>query len=177
MITGEPLAWLVLLAALPGWVFTRRAERRAHRVSRSALDEFLGFLAVGLATTLIAVTAVAALSYLPAQPLDFRAVLAADDRPAYVGEHVLGLLAAALLIEAIAVGLAWAASALVYRAPNQLAPGATARSIVLGLRPKGTNPFVSIELTDGRVLQGYLRSFDVDPRSRPVEWCNSGSAS
>lgn len=164
MFPAEPVAWLLLLAALPGWVYTRVLEARAPRAERSALDEFLGYLSVGLGATFVGVTVVALLGELPWRVFDFHDLVNSPDRAGYVAQNATAFLLAVCIAEAIAVLCAGLlARAMSRKTSDAIVPGGTARGTLFSRRPKGTTPYLAIELVDGRVLHGFLATYDMNP--------------
>jgi hypothetical protein len=155
------LAGLVVLvvAAIPGYIYVCCSERRAPRQSRSGvlLAAELGF--IGVLTTTAATLALAAVGDhtgwvdVPRLFGEPRAYLAAEP------ERVLSSLLATLLLS---FGLAWAASLVVHHgAPASLRPGC---SVWHQLFEPGreTEVDATVELRDGRRFQGVVHAYDIE---------------
>jgi hypothetical protein len=155
---------VLVVAAIPGYIYIRCAERRAPRQSRSGvlLAAELGF--VGVLTTTVAALVLIEVARrtgwldpgrLIATP---RIYLAAEPERVTVG-----VLATLLL----SFGLAWIASVAVHRGvPASLRPGFSVWHQVLG-RTRDSEVVATIELRDGRRFQGVVRAYDIeDDRER-----------
>lgn len=155
---------VLIVAAIPGYVYVRCAEQRAPRQSRSGvlLAAELGF--VGVLTTTVAALVLIEVGRHTGWLDPSR--LIANPRMYLVAEPervTVGILATLLL----SFGLAWGASFAVHRgAPPSLRPGFSVWHQVLG-PDRETEVVATIELRDGRRFQGVVRAYDIeDDRER-----------
>ncbi len=164
----DSLAGLLLFAASlgPGYVYIRVAERRAPRTERSQLLETAELLVLGaLITTVVAMLVIwgarevglvdvnavrrEGIGYLLLHPLRGFATLGAI----FLASYALGGLAA-LLVH-------WK------KQPSQQ-PGTVWRD-VLGEKKETHNAWATVELRDGRFLQGQVASYTLGMSSEPRE--------
>jgi hypothetical protein len=162
VVPGDIGGVLLLLALIPGWLYLRLQERLRPPSGTTGLGELLEVVAVGLATTGVSAVALALWPYRFAPILlDVDAWSAGGD--AYLRDHVrpaLGSLVAVLLLAVgIAYGLYWLQQR---RLPTEFRPQGNVWVHALGARPKGTVPWVGLQLDDGRLVEGVLHSYTLD---------------
>ena len=161
MIPGTLLGALFLAACLvPGFVFLRVGEAKRALPARSSLIEAVELAGVGAAVSLLSVMAI----LIAERPLDFLDTLALVDDPGrYLLLHPLRGLGPLLASFALSCLLAYLA-ALVFFARRQSVfepAGSTwTRTFYENLpNRKSSQVFVTLEMTDGRRIGGYLDSF------------------
>jgi len=167
-VIPNSLVGLLLFAASlgPGYVYIRVAERRTPRAERSQLLEAAELLVIGaLVTTVVAMIVVfgareiglvdvatvrrEGLDYLLLHPLRGFATLGAI----FVASYAFGGLAA-LFVH--------------WEKQSSQQPGTVWRE-VLGQRKKTHDAWATVELRDGRFLQGQVASYTLDVSAEPRE--------
>lgn len=159
MLPTVPLAFLILLSLLPGWIFIRLAERTGPRPERSQLAELLELTAVGLASLSVASLIVATASLGHNSGL-FNVDAWARTRRGYLGNH----LSAALLSVALALILSCLVAFLLWfivhgRRPAQFRPGSSVWMDTLAHPPNNMASWVGVHCKDGSIVEGLLHSF------------------
>ncbi|AHH16895.1 putative membrane protein [Nocardia nova SH22a] len=149
----------VLLSLVPGWLYLRRLERIRPASKVTGLNELLQVLAVGLSTTGLAVLIVILLP--PDWLLDPVALVKGGK--AYVLSHLrrvaLSITATFLLAIGAAYFLSWVRSIGRPKGFNTLgSPWVDA----FNASPKDQGPWLIVEMTDGRFVEGWLRAYDPD---------------
>jgi len=162
------LAGLILFAASlgPGYVYVRVAERRTPRTERSQLLEAAELLVIGALTT----TVVAMLVLLGAREVGLVDVNAVRrEGLAYLLLHPLRGCLTLGAIFALSYTVAGLAAYLAHRQeqPSQQ-PGTVWRE-VLGQKKRTHDAWATVELRDGRFLQGQVASYTLDTVSEPRE--------
>jgi hypothetical protein len=158
-------ALLIVLALVPGWVYLRLAERIQPPSNLSGIQQLLEVLSVGAGTTGVSLLAAV---LVPHRFLPFTLdvdTLAAQGSP-YLRTHVHEAAASvalvfmgALLIALLFYGLR------ALRTPDEFRAQGSVWVHSLGSRPAGTVPYVGLHLEDGRLLEGRLHSFTLDPEA------------
>lgn len=167
MKVANVLELLLLAAALgPGWVWINVAERRIARPERAGLLEAAELVVVGaLCTT------VAALMVLPAA--DAVGALGPEavrrDGAAYLLNQPVRALPVVAALLAASYMLAWIAARITYghHQPTQQ-PGTVWRE-VLGARKGAAAAVATVELRDGRRIQGAVASYTHTGPEQPRE--------
>jgi hypothetical protein len=174
VIPGTLLGALFLAACLvPGFVFLRVIETRRARAERSALLEAVELTGVGAAASLVAVTIV--LVVVREYDIVHTSELAADPGT-YVLEHPLRGLGSLLASFALSCFLTWLSArgffSLRHKLRSRRAQSRPTRRVVF--EPAGstwarvfdedrpsndTDVIATLELTDGRLLAGRVRSY------------------
>jgi hypothetical protein len=130
--SGDLVGLLLLFSALvPGYVWTRVAERRTPLANRSALLEAAELLAVGALTTVAAGALVLSISRATSL-LDTGALRA--DAVGYILEHPVRALGALAAVAVCSCALAWAGARLVYRGEPPTLQSGTVWTEILGDR-------------------------------------------
>ncbi|MGF0319223.1 DUF6338 family protein [Nocardia fluminea] len=162
-LPGSLALVFLMFSLIPGWWHLRLLERTRPAGKTGGLNELLQVLAVGLATT---GSAIFILILLPdGWPYGWIADPAAliKGGSAYVQAnlHKVAVTAAALLVLAcvIAILLYFARSIGSQKGFKQLGDPWV---YSLGNRPKNMVPYVAIELTDGRQIEGVLHTYSTD---------------
>jgi flagellar biogenesis protein FliO len=159
MLPDVPLAFWVLLALLPGWIFVRLAETRCERPDRSQLAELLELAAVGFSTTAVSAIAVASLSLIKGFSWVFNVAAWAHTRNQYLGDHLATALGSMALIIALSCALAFGLFVLVHRRRR---PGDRSFNVggtvwVAALTAlNGRMSTVGVYLHDGSIIEGVL---------------------
>jgi hypothetical protein len=160
VIPGTLLGALFLAACLvPGFVFLRIGERRRARLTRSALLEAVELAGVGATASLVSVMAVLSLGRWW-EFLDTSAL--ADDPARYLLTQPLPGLGSLLGIIALSCALASLAALVVFVTRESVfePSGSTwVRAFYEDRPPDKPTVMATIELTDGRLLAGPVRSF------------------
>ncbi|SIM71254.1 DUF6338 family protein [Micromonospora cremea] len=184
---GNVIAAVLLLAALtPGFAFHQAFRRFSPKDARSSTTEVVELFSVGALTTVAGLVLTAALGELiPAlvtldtvvtTPEDFR------DRPwSWVASAALSM-TLSLVLSTLAGSLAGKRSS--QRQGAGMREGTVAVRALTDRSPQGRKPFLAIELTDGRLVEGRLRyvSTDRDPARRdivlqhPLAWTGPGDS-
>lgn len=162
MVPGDIGGVLLLLALIPGWLYLRLQERLRPPSGTTGLGELLEVVAVGLATTGISAVAVALSPHCLAPfLLDVDAWSAGGD--AYLRAHVRLALSSLVVVLLLAVGVAYGLYWLQRRRlPAEFRPQGNVWVHALGARPKGTVPWVGLQLADGRLVEGLLHGYTLD---------------
>jgi len=156
-------AWVVLLllTLIPGWVYLRLQERLRPPSNATGLSELLEVVAVGLATTGISALVIALLPHRWI-PVIVDVDRWAIDGNAYLRDHIRIAIASVAIVLALALLIAYG----LYRLQRRWLPDVRSQGNVwihaLGARPKGTVPWVGLELTNGKVVEGLLHSFSLN---------------
>lgn len=152
---------LVLLALVPGWLHLQLRKRLAPASSAAGLSELLEVLAVGLATT---GTSVAILIFVPPHwfPMLLNIEAWAAQGSDYVRQHVREAAASGLAVFLLALAIAY----LLYlplrlRRPAEFRAQGSVWVHALGARPKGKVPWVTLQLKDGKLIEGVLQSYSL----------------
>lgn len=155
----ETLVGLALFAAAvgPGYLYVRIAERREPRQERTQLFEAAELLVIGASTTAVTVLAVLALAEL----VGFIDTVELTKEPgAYLVTEPARILPAVVLTLAGSYGGAWGVAKVVHRRSTaEIRPndsgwfGAFERD-----RPKDSGILGTVELRDGRLIMGVVRS-------------------
>lgn len=162
------LVGLVLFAASlgPGYFYVRETERRVARAERSQLLEAVELVVIGsLVTTIVSMlvlTGTRAISLVDTSVLR-------REGAAYLLLHPLRGLSVLTAIFALSYGAAWAAAwAVHFRDWRSQRPGSVWRH-VLGRDKKTHIAIATVELRDGRMVQGQIESYTLDPSAEPRE--------
>jgi hypothetical protein len=174
-------ALLLLLVFVPGWAYLSWVERVRPAVDRSGLSELLEVVAMGVATT---GPAVLLLVLVPNEWLPFTLDL---ERWAGGKDHPRDDFRGAALSVALIFGFAMCIAYGLYRLQTrgrskEFHPEAGVGAQAIGQRPRGKVPWVGVQLTDGRLVEGLLHSFSLDDAgderdialSRPIRVTGSG---
>jgi Family of unknown function (DUF6338) len=158
MLPDVPLAFWVLLALLPGWIFFRLTETRCERPDRSQLAELLEFAAAGFSTTAVSTLAVASLSLIRGFSWLFNVDAWAHARNQYLGDHLGSALVSVALIIALSCTLAFGLFVLLHgRRPEGGSFNAGGTVWVAALTaPNGKMSTVGAYLHDGSIIEGVL---------------------
>ncbi|PKV78322.1 DUF6338 family protein [Nocardia fluminea] len=149
----------VLFSLVPGWFYLRLVERTRPARKVSGLHEVMQMLAVGLATTGFALLIVV---LLPSSWLVDWVALVQDGR-AYVLPHLRRVVVSIAVLFVLAILIAY----LLYwcrarRSPTGFKPEETTWVSAFNASPKGSSPWLVIEMADGRKIEGWLHSYDPD---------------
>lgn len=164
----DSLAGLALFAASlgPGYVYVRVSERRIARAERSQLLEAAELLVIGaLITTVVAMLVLAGAAAIGvADPEEMR-----REGLAYLLLHPLSGFATLGTIFGLSYAAGGGAALVVHRnKPPSQQPGTVWRE-VFG-QDKGTHDAIAtVELRDGRMLQGQIASYTLDAPAEPRE--------
>jgi hypothetical protein len=157
VIPGTALGLVLTVAALgPGYIYLRVAERRSARPERSGLLEAVELAVVGALASTAALLIVGALA-------DWTQVANAHwlaAHPAhYASDHPLRLLWLVALTLALAYLIAWAVANLMHRTADVIRPAGSAwTEAFITDCPKGSAAVLTVELRDGRNVEGTLRA-------------------
>ncbi|WP_226378826.1 DUF6338 family protein [Pseudonocardia sp. KRD291] len=154
----------ILLALVPGWLYTQLRERLSPRPPMSNLSELLSALSVGLATTGVGI---ALLVLIPHQWLPF--LVDVDAWPSGGNVYLRGNAREAVWTVAVVLMLATAISLVLYipqrlRRKTEFSANRSVWVSSLGARPKRQIPWVGIKLQDGSLIEGILYSYSVAER-------------
>lgn len=174
----------VLLALVPGWLYTQLRSQLSPRPPMSNLSELLGSLAVGLATTGVSVALVA---LIPHDYLPFLVDISAwsSDGIVYLQRHIRESILTVVVVLAIAVLIAFA----LYvpqriRRPAEFSSNRTVWMAALGVRPKKHVPYLGVMLHEGDLIEGILHGYSTNERppderdlalSRPIRRTRPGT--
>jgi hypothetical protein len=157
VIPGTALGLVLTVAALgPGYIYLRVAERRSERPERSGLLEAVELAVVGALASTTALLIVGALAdwthvadahWLAAHPAN------------YAGQHPLRLLWLVALTLGLAYLIAFAVAKVRHRTPDVIRPAGSAWTEAFKKDcPKGRVAVLTVELRDGRKVEGTLRA-------------------
>jgi hypothetical protein len=157
VIPGTALGLVLTVAALgPGYIYLRVVERRNARPERSGLLETVELAVVGALASIVALLVVGALAdwthvanahWLAAHPAS------------YASHHPLRLLWLLALTLGLAYLIAFVVAHLTHRAPDAIRPAGSAwTEAFIDERPKGSAAVLTVELRDGRKVEGTLRA-------------------
>jgi hypothetical protein len=181
VLPSGALTVALLLALVPGWVYLRLRSTANAALPRTGLDELLEVVAVGFATTGIAVALWALIPADMSRLADIRSL--ARDGAAYGTAHPQRIAATGLMVLAVALGLAY-----VLFKVTQTGELTYVRETVwagaLGWRD-GRYAWVGLMLRDGRLVEGQLRTYPVGDEhehrdialQRPIRITQPGAAS
>jgi hypothetical protein len=176
---------LFLFAALsPGFLYHRAVARYRPRDSRSAVVEVVEFATAGALTSIVALVAVLAVGEIIPGLLTLNDVAS---NPAALRTRAWSVVGSSALVLVISFGLAaaagrfWAGRSAGQR--GQLREG-SAWAGVLARKQDGKPAYLSVELDDGRLLEGVFRSVSVaeEPARdalalrRPIRICPAGGS-
>lgn len=164
---------LLFLAGIgPGYVYVRIAERREPQVQRSALLEAAGLLVIGGLTTGVAALIVLVVADKTDQ-VDLEALVRRGTN--YVATDPIPVLVAALVTLLLSYGAAVSLALIVYRGKKaSIYPNRSVWWQTIGeakdtggakdtREAKATRPvFATLELKDGRVVDGYVHAYTID---------------
>ncbi|MGK3958503.1 DUF6338 family protein [Arthrobacter sp. R4] len=152
---GEAGAFLVLVALIPGWWFIRQRERRTGDQRASNLDELLQVLVAGLATTGISLSA---LILWPWERLawlvDVPRLLREGD--SYVPDNLASVVLTAGAVLLVAIAMAHGAALWMPLPKRRLNDRSSMWVNALLADDTKNHKYISAELIDGRVFEGYL---------------------
>ena len=158
MIPDTALGLILTVAALgPGYVYLRVAELRNVRPERSALIEAIELAVVGALCSTSALLIVGALA-------DWRGTANAHwfgaHPRAYIGHHPLRLLWLVSIALLVAYAIAYLAARIIHRGKHEsIRPGSSAwTEAMFNMCPKGSATVATVELRDGRRVEGVLRA-------------------
>lgn len=159
MLPDVPLAFWVLLALLPGWIFVRLAETKSERPDRSQLAELLELAAVGFSTIAVSALAVASLSIAKSFSWLFNIEAWAHARNQYLGDHLGAALVSMTLIIilscVLAVGLFFALHG--RRSGDGIfSAGGTVWVAALTTAPIGMMNAIGVHHHDGTIVEGLF---------------------
>jgi len=181
VLPSGALTVVLLLALVPGWVYLRLRSTANAALPRTGLDEIFEVLAVGFATTGIAVALWALIPADMSRLADIRSL--ARDGTAYWTSHPQRIAATGLVVLVLALGLAYALFKV-----TQTGESTYVRETVwagaLGWRD-GRYAWVGLMLRDGRLVEGQLLTYPVGDEhehrdialQRPIRITQPGSAS
>jgi len=148
----------LLLALVPGWVYLRLRSTANAALPRTGLDELLEVVAVGFATTGIAVALWALIPADISRLADIRSL--AKHGAAYETSHPQRMAATGFVVLVVAVGLAY----LLFKVTHWRRKSTYIRETVwagaLGWRD-GRYAWVGLMLRDGRLVEGQLCAYPV----------------
>lgn len=153
-------AFVILVALIPGWWFIRKRERVTGDQRVSSLDELLQVLVAGIATTGVPL---AALLLLPEPDtryiVDVRKWMSQGDT--YVEQNLSQFVLTGVLVLVTAIGLA-EVSARFWPSPRPMLNDRSSMWVnTIGVEKNPGHKYISAELQDGRVVEGYL--FGITP--------------
>jgi hypothetical protein len=157
VIPGTALGLVLTVAALgPGYIYLRVTERRSARPERSGLLEAVELAVVGALASTTALLVVGALA-------DWTRVANAHwlavDPASYVGHHPLRLLWLVAVTLGLAYLIAFAVAKVTHRTPDVIRPAGSAwTEAFIKECPKGRVAVLTVELRDGRKVEGTLRA-------------------
>jgi hypothetical protein len=160
-LPGEAGAFLVLVALIPGWWFIRQREVRTGDQRASSLDELLQVLVAGLATTGISL---AVLILWPWQRLswlvDVQRLLREGD--GYVQGNLGSMVLTAGAVLFVAILMAHSAAKWMPLPKRRLNDRSSMWVNALLADDAQHHKYISAELLDGRVFEGYLEGITPD---------------
>lgn len=158
---SETGVFLVLIALVPGWWFLRRRERVTGDQHSSNLDELLQVLVAGLATTGIplAILLLWPTEHLPLWILNVEQWLAQGD--SYLRGHLPALVLTSVAVLVTAILIAHTA-ANCWPSPRRTLNDRSSMWVnTIDTEGNPGHKYISTELQDGRVFEGYL--FGITP--------------
>jgi hypothetical protein len=154
-VPSEAGAFAILVALIPGWWFVRQRERKTGDQRASALDELLQVLVAGVATTGVSVAALILWPWGIANWLvDVQRWL--NEGQAYLQGNLRAIVVTAGLVLLAAILMAHLAAHWMPVPKRRLNDRSS--MWVNALRANNTthHKYISTELLDGRVFEGYL---------------------
>lgn len=167
MIPSTLVGLLLFAASLgPGYFYVRETERRVARAERSQLLEAVELVIISsLVTTIVSMLVLAGARTIGL--IDTGVLL--REGFAYLLLHPLRGLSVLVAIFGLSYGAAWAAAwAVHFRDWRSQRPGSVWRH-VLGRDKKTHIAIATVELRDGRMVQGQVESYTLDPSAEPRE--------
>lgn len=169
------LGVVVLLATFaPGYAWVRVAEGRRLRAPRSPLLETVELGLIGAVATLGAATVIAAAATVVPGFADMGRWAANGSK--YFAAHPLPVLLTLAATTATSVAGAWVAATVLYRKhPKSFGPERSVWADVLATSGTRTKDgltivaFLAVTTKDGRIFEGYLRSFPTPASSKVDE--------
>ncbi|MFD9502529.1 DUF6338 family protein [Streptomyces sp. NPDC060035] len=182
---GSVVAAVLLLAAMtPGFAFHQAYRRFSAKGSRTSVTEVVELFSVGaLATCLGALVSALLAEWIP-YLVSLKDVATA---PADAAERPWSWVVSGILTMTLSMAASiWAGRYVGKRSPQRrgerLREGTVTSWVLTEHDADGRWPFLAVELSDGRLVEGYLRhvSHDEDPArrdivlQRPVLWTGPG---
>ncbi|WP_405659735.1 DUF6338 family protein [Streptomyces sp. NBC_01166] len=182
------IAAVLLLAAMtPGYAFHRSMNRYRPKDTRSSTTEVVELFSVGALATAAGLLLTLLLGELAPFLVTLREVTKA---PAHFRDHPWSWVGAVVLAMALSMALSTLAGVYAGRkSPRRT--GAAVREGTVAVHAltdragpdKRRKPFVSVELSDGRLVEGYVRYVSTDPDparrdivlQRPIAWTGPGA--
>ncbi len=162
MLPGDIGTVLLLLALIPGWFYLRLQERLRPPTGTTGLAQLLEVAAVGLATT---GTSTLVLALVPHRFTPFVVDVDVWSREGsrYLAQHPRLALSSVAVVLVLAVGIAYGIYCIQrLRLPAEFRPQGNVWAHALGARPKGKVPWVGLQLSDGRLVEGLLHAYSLD---------------
>jgi hypothetical protein len=163
VIPDTALGLILTVAALgPGYIYLRVAERRSRRPERSGLLEAVELAVIGALASTVALLIVGAL----ADWFGIANVHWLGAHPAvYAGHHPLRLLWLVSAALALAYLIAYVAAIVAHHGkPDAIRPAGSAwTEAFMSERPKTTATVLTVELRDGRRVEGTLQAHTPNP--------------
>lgn len=151
----EAGAFAILIALIPGWWFVRQRERKTGDLRASALDELLQVLVAGVATTGVSLAVLILWPWGLAEWLvDVQRWL--KDGDAYLQGNLRSVVLTAGLVLLAAVLMAHLAAQWVPVPTRRLNDRSSMWVNALRADNSTQHKYISTELLDGRVFEGYL---------------------
>jgi hypothetical protein len=183
MLPNGVAGLLFLVAVLsPGLLYHRAVMRYVPRDSRSTVIEVVELATVGVLTSVLACVAVLAVGEVTPGLLTIRDVA---DGSAALRVRAWSVVGSAALALVVSFGLAALAGRLWVRrtAPHSQIREGSAWSEILAAKRDGKPAYLSVELEDGRLVEGVFRAVSVaeEPARdtlalrRPIRVCPAGS--
>jgi hypothetical protein len=186
-VPSSVIAAVLLLAAVtPGYAFHRAMNRYRPKDTRSSTAEVVELFGVGALTTAAGLLLTLLIGELSPSLVTLHEVTKA---PADFRDHPWSWVGAVVLAMALSMGFSTLAGAYAGRkSPRRT--GAAVREGTVAVHaltdragPDGQRkPFVAVELSDGRLVEGYVRYVSTDPDparrdivlQRPIAWTGPG---
>ncbi|MCU1621300.1 MAG: putative rane protein [Frankiales bacterium] len=157
MLPSATLTAAFLFALVPGWTYLRLRSSRSASLPRVGLDELLEVVAVGLATTGVALAIWAVVPASLSRLADVTALARGPD--GYVEAHVRRLTVTMLVVFVLAEVLALLLVSVIHRGPRPHHVRETVWAGALGRGRGDRFTWIGVELRDGRLVEGQLLAY------------------
>lgn len=162
MLPYTALGLILFVSVLaPGFVWLRISETRVIRPPRSTVLEIAELAILGCAFTSATALVVVAAGRIWSPPLvNLSDWIAASDRTEYLLNGFWNVALSALLMIMLSLGAAGLTARFVHRGqPANLRPVRNVWQDIFQTNTDGKKPLLGINLTDGRIVEGYLPEY------------------
>lgn len=145
----------------PGFVWLRVSETRTFRPQRSTVLEIAELAILGWAFTSVTGLVVVAAGQIWSPPfVNLSEWIAASDRTEYLLNGFWNVALSAILIILLSLSIAGLTARVIHRGqPANLRPGHNVWQDISRSNIDGKKPLLGINLTDGRIIEGYLHKY------------------